>query len=257
MDPILELAERHNLFVIEDACQAHGAAYYSRKEGRWKKAGSMGVAAAFSFYPGKNLGACGEAGAVTTSDSTLAGKIRMLRDHGQLQKYRHEIEGYNGRLDSIQAGILLAKLKHLPEWNQRRRTIARRYDELFRSHLDGIILPYESPRTKAVYHLYVVRVKNRDQLQTQLAEANIATQIHYPTPLHLQRAYATMGHKEGDFPVTEKAATEILSLPMYPQLEPQQQKVIVRELSNLLLGVTAGIGNRNLEPVAAPEGHAD
>lgn len=257
MDPILEIAERHNLFVIEDACQAHGAAYYSRKEGRWKKAGSMGLAAAFSFYPGKNLGACGEAGAVTTNDPKLAGKVRMLRDHGQAQKYSHEIEGYNGRLDAIQAGILRAKLKHLAEWNQTRRTCARRYGELFRSQIDKIILPHESPLNKAVYHLYVIRVKNRDQLQRHLAQANIATQIHYPTPLHLQKAYATMGYKEGDFPVTEKAATEILSLPMYPQLEPQQQKVIVQELVDLLLGVTAGIGNPKLEPVAAPEGHAD
>jgi len=257
MDPILDLAERHNLFVIEDACQAHGAAYYSRKEGRWKKAGSMGVAAAFSFYPGKNLGACGEAGAVTTNDTKLAGRVRMLRDHGQAQKYSHEIEGYNGRLDAIQAGILRAKLKHLAEWNQKRRRCARRYGELFRPQNDKIILPHESPLNKAVYHLYVIRVKNRDQLQSHLAEANIATQIHYPTPLHLQRAYATMGYKEGDFPVAEKAATEILSLPMYPQLEPQQQKVIAQELVNMLLGVTAGIGNRSLEPVAAPEGHAD
>ena len=257
MDPILDLAERHNLFVIEDACQAHGAAYYSRKEGRWKKAGSMGVAAAFSFYPGKNLGACGEAGAVTTNDTKLAGRVRMLRDHGQAQKYSHEIEGYNGRLDAIQAGILRAKLKHLAEWNQKRRRCARRYGELFRPQNDKIILPHESPLNKAVYHLYVIRVKNRDQLQSHLAEANIATQIHYPTPLHLQRAYATMGYKEGDFPVAEKAATEILSLPMYPQLEPQQQKVIAQELVNLLLGVNAGIGNRSLEPVAAPEGHAD
>jgi dTDP-4-amino-4,6-dideoxygalactose transaminase len=257
MDPILEIAERYNLFVIEDACQAHGAAYYSRKEGRWKKAGSMGLAAAFSFYPGKNLGACGEAGAVTTNDAKLAGKVRMLRDHGQAQKYSHEIEGYNGRLDAIQAGILRAKLKHLAEWNQKRRRCARRYGELFRPQNDKIILPHESPRNKAVYHLYVIRVKNRDQLQSHLAEANIATQIHYPTPLHLQRAYATMGYKVGDFPVTEKAATEILSLPMYPQLEPQQQKVVVQELINLLLGATAGIGNPNWEPVAASEGHAD
>jgi dTDP-4-amino-4,6-dideoxygalactose transaminase len=128
---------------------------------------------------------------------------------------------------------------------------------LLRPQIDKIILPHESPLNKAVYHLYVIRVKNRDQLQAHLAQANIATQIHYPTPLHLQRAYATMGYKEGDFPVTEKAATEILSLPMYPQLEHQQQKVIVQELVDLLLGVTAGIGNSNLEPVAAPEGHAD
>ena len=257
MDPILEIAERYNLFVIEDACQAHGAAYYSRKKGRWKKAGSMGLAAAFSFYPGKNLGACGEAGAVTTNDLKLAGKVRMLRDHGQAQKYSHEIEGYNGRLDAIQAGILRTKLKHLAEWNEKRRICARRYGELFRSQIDKIILPHESALNKAVYHLYVIRVKNRDQLLAHLAQANIATQIHYPTPLHLQRAYATMGYKEGDFPVTEKAATEILSLPMYPQLEPQQQKVIVEELINLLLGVTASTGNPNLEPVAAAEGHAD
>ena len=256
MDPILELAERYKLFVIEDACQAHGAAYYSRKEGRWKKAGSMGVAAAFSFYPGKNLGACGEAGAVTTSDSTLAGKIRMLRDHGQLQKYRHEIEGYNGRLDSIQAGILQAKLKHLPEWNQRRRTIARRYDELFRSHLDGIILPYESPRTKAVYHLYVIRVKKRDQLQTHLAQANIMTQAHYPIPLHLQKSYARLGHKEGDFPVTEGAGAEILSLPMYPQLEHYQQERIVQEVIKLL--AAEAVGSRNPNPRSfVSEGRAD
>jgi dTDP-4-amino-4,6-dideoxygalactose transaminase len=164
----------------------------------------MGVAGAFSFYPGKNLGACGEAGAVTTNDTTLAGKVCMLRDHGQSQKYRHEMEGYNGRLDAIQAGILQAKLKHLPRWNQRRRTIARRYGQLFGSHIDGIVLPYESPRTKGVYHLYVIRVKNRDQLQTHLAQANIMTQAHYPTPLHLQKAYASLGHKEGDFPVTEE-----------------------------------------------------
>jgi dTDP-4-amino-4,6-dideoxygalactose transaminase len=248
MDPIVELAKRHNLSVIEDACQAHGAAYYSRKEHCWKKAGSMGVAAAFSFYPGKNLGACGEAGAVTTNDPELARKVRMLRDHGQAQKYSHEIEGYNGRLDAIQAGILQAKLKRLPQWNKRRRTIARRYDELFRSHLDGITLPYESSRSKAVYHLYVVRAKNRDQLQTHLAQANIMTQAHYPTPLHLQKAYARLGHKEGDFPVTEEAATEILSLPMYPQLELYQQKRVVQEIVKSLAGEAAGSRNPGLEP---------
>jgi dTDP-4-amino-4,6-dideoxygalactose transaminase len=257
MDAILEIAERHNLLVIEDACQAHGAAYYSRRENRWKKAGSMGSAAAFSFYPGKNLGACGEAGAVTTNDPKLAGKVRMLRDHGQAQKYSHEIEGYNGRLDAIQAGILRTKLKHLAEWNQKRRRRARRYGELLESQYDRIILPYESPLNKAVYHLYVIRVKNRDQVQAHLAQAKIATQIHYPTPLHLQAAYATLGYKTEDFPVTEKVAAEILSLPMYPQLEPQQQKVIVQELISSVVGVTASIGNPNLEPAAVPEGRAD
>jgi dTDP-4-amino-4,6-dideoxygalactose transaminase len=256
MDPILELAERYKLFVIEDACQAHGAAYFSRKENRWRKAGSTGLAGAFSFYPGKNLGACGEAGAVTTSDSTLAEKIRMLRDHGQLQKYRHEIEGYNGRLDAIQAGILQAKLKHLPQWNERRRAIARRYDELFRSHLDGITLPYESPRTKAVYHLYVIRVKNRDQLQAHLAQADIMTQAHYPTPLHLQKAYANLGHKEGDFPVAEEAAAEILSLPMYPQLGHHQQERIVQEVIKSLAGEAAGSRNPIVGSFVS-EGRAD
>jgi len=243
MDPILELAERYKLFVVEDACQAHGATYFSRRENRWRKAGSMGTAGAFSFYPGKNLGACGEAGAVTTNDSILAGKVRMLRDHGQLQKYRHEIEGYNGRLDAIQAGILQLKLKHLPRWNQRRQTIARQYDELFRSHLDGITLPYESPRTNAVYHLYVIRVQNRDQLQTHLTQASISTQVHYPTPLHLQAAYRTLGYKEGDFPVTEKAAAQILSLPMYPQLDRHQQERIVQEIIKSL--AREAVGSRN------------
>jgi len=203
MDPILELAERYNLLVIEDACQAHGAAYYSLKEHCWKKAGSMGAAAAFSFYPGKNLGACGEAGAVTTNDPELARKVRMLRDHGQAQKYSHEIEGYNGRLDAIQAGILTAKLERLAEWNQKRRAIARRYGELLPAQVERMILPYESSLQRAVYHLYVVRVGNRDRLQAHLARANITTQVHYPIPLHLQAAYATLGHKIGDFPVTE------------------------------------------------------
>ena len=250
MDPILELAQRHNLLVIEDACQAHGASYYSRRENRWKKAGSMGVAAAFSFYPGKNLGACGEAGAVTTNDPKLAGRVRMLRDHGQTRKYSHEIEGYNGRLDSIQAGFLRVKLQHLAEWNKKRCTHARRYGELFQSQTDRIILPHESALNKAVYHLYVVRVKNRDQLQARLAQANITTQIHYPTPLHLQAPYAPLGHKIGDFPVTEKAAAEILSLPMYPQLEQWQQERIVQEVTNSIGVETAGRGKSDLKPAA-------
>ena len=256
MDPILGLAERYNLLVIEDACQAHGATYYSRKESRWKKAGSMGLAAAFSFYPGKNLGACGEAGAVTTNDPELARKVHMLRDHGQAQKYNHEIEGYNGRLDAMQAGILRAKLKHLAEWNQERRAIARRYGELLRSQIDRIILPYESSLHRAVYHLYVIRVKNRDRLQAHLARANITTQVHYPIPLHLQAAYATLGHKIGDFPVTEKAAREILSLPMYPQLEAWQQREVVQELTHALAGETVDGRNPLLEPVAASENRA-
>src|SRR2546428_11144815 len=151
MDPILDLASHYNLIVVEDACQAHGAEYLSRKEGRWRKAGSMGRAAAFSFYPGKNLGACGEAGAVTTNDPEIARKVRMLRDHGQSRKYLHDIEGYNGRLDAVQAGILRAKLKHLREWNRKRREVARRYNEFFASLRGQVGLPYESSWAKAVY----------------------------------------------------------------------------------------------------------
>jgi dTDP-4-amino-4,6-dideoxygalactose transaminase len=227
MDPILELAGRYGLTVVEDACQAHGAEYFSKKEKGWKKAGSMGKAAAFSFYPGKNLGACGEAGAVTTYDAELAQKVRMLRDHGQAQKYRHEMEGYNGRLDAIQAGILRVKLRHLTAWNERRRECARRYQELFRSRHAEVGLPYEPSETKAVYHLYVVRVQDRDQLQKYLERANIGTGIHYPEPLHLQKAYSSLGYKKGDLPVSEEAALRVLSLPMYPGLTADQQDRIV------------------------------
>jgi len=222
MDPILELARRYNLIVVEDACQAHGAEYFSAKENRWCKAGSMGHAAAFSFYPGKNLGACGEGGAVTTNDAEIARKIRMLRDHGQSKKYYHDIEGYNGRLDSIQAGILHVKLGHLPEWNRKRQEAARRYNDLL-SSVDRVIAPYEPEWSRAVYHLYVIRVQDREGLQKHLADAHIGTGIHYPVPLHLQKSYAECGHKLGDFPVTEAVASEILSLPMYPQLQLAQQ----------------------------------
>jgi dTDP-4-amino-4,6-dideoxygalactose transaminase len=223
MDPILDLADRYNLIVIEDACQAHGAEYLSKKDNRWKKAGSMGVAAAFSFYPGKNLGACGEAGAVTTNDAEMARKIRMLRDHGQSQKYYHEVEGYNGRLDAIQAGILAIKLRHLQDWNAKRRQCAARYQELLGSTIDGIILPYEPPGSRGVYHLYVIRVDDRVQLQKHLSQAQIGTAIHYPVPLHLQKAYANLGRGEGSFPVAENVAKEIVSLPMFPGLEENQQ----------------------------------
>lgn len=223
MDSILELAVRYHLTVIEDACQAHGAEYFSKKEGRWRKAGSIGHAAAFSFYPGKNLGACGEAGAVTTNDEVLARKIRMLRDHGQSQKYHHEIEGYNGRLDAIQAGFLGVKLTHLDRWNQQRRELAGVYDGLLKGIGDGISVCTEAPWAKSIYHLYVIRVQNRDELIAKLALDSIGTGIHYPVPLHLQRAYGYLEHKQGDFPITERLAREIVSLPMYPGLKREQQ----------------------------------
>ena len=170
MDRILELAEAWNLIVVEDACQAHGAEYFSRKDKRWKRAGSMGKAAAFSFYPGKNLGACGEAGAVTTNDPDLAQRVRMLRDHGQAEKYYHDIEGYNGRLDAIQAGILQTKLRFLSEWNTRAAQESLRVPELLAEASDQVILPHAPSWANAVYHLYVIRSEERDQLRTYLSQ---------------------------------------------------------------------------------------
>jgi dTDP-4-amino-4,6-dideoxygalactose transaminase len=236
MDRILELADAYNLMVVEDACQAHGAEYFSQKERTWKKAGSMGRAAAFSFYPGKNLGACGEAGAVTTNDEALAQSVQMMRDHGQVKKYFHSMEGYNGRLDSIQAGILGHKLTYLSGWNERRRQAAEGYRELFSSCAihDVVTLPYAAPWARAVYHLYVVRSKNRDRLRKHLAEAGIDTGIHYPIPLHLQEAYRYLGYKKDDFPISERAAEEILSLPMFPGLLPEQQARVANAISDFV-----------------------
>jgi dTDP-4-amino-4,6-dideoxygalactose transaminase len=244
MDSILEIADRYGLIVIEDACQAHGALYYSRKEERWRKCGSIGVAGCFSFYPGKNLGACGEAGAVTTNDEEIARKISMLRDHGQAKKYHHEFEGYNGRLDAIQAGVLRVKLKRLSEWNEMRRQKAYLYNELLsrnsqyltldtrHSSPNGIIIPYEPSWAKAVYHLYIIRTKKRDELQKYLTENGIGTGLHYPIPLHLQKAYEYLGYVEGDFRITEKVASEILSLPMFPQLTAEQIEYIAERIKS-------------------------
>ena|SRR5579872_115169 len=222
MDAILELANRFDLTVVEDACQAHGAEYFSTKNNRWMKAGSMGKAAAFSFYPGKNLGACGEAGAVTTNDADLAAKVKMIRDHGQAKKYYHDIEGYNGRLDTIQAGLLHVKLPHLAKWNSERRDRAAEYNRLF-AGLDGVVAPYEPSWSRAVYHLYVIRTSDREGLIKHLNQAAIGTGIHYPIPLHLQKAYTTLNCLAGSFPVCERVASEIVSLPMFPQLKMEQQ----------------------------------
>lgn len=231
MDPILDLAEQYGLRVIEDACQAHGAEYYSRKKERWMKAGSIGRAAAFSFYPGKNLGACGEAGAITTNDAELAAKMKMLRDHGQAKKYYHAVEGYNARLDAIQAGILHAKLPHLAKWNFQRRDHAAGYRQMFTLADCGVNPPYQPTWSRPVYHLYVVRVGNRDGLMEELKKAGVGTAIHYPIPLHRQKAYAFMEYQQGDFPVAERVAVEILSLPMFPQLTASQQARVVEEVA--------------------------
>ncbi|MGC2764806.1 MAG: DegT/DnrJ/EryC1/StrS family aminotransferase [Candidatus Acidiferrum sp.] len=230
MDPILELAGKYNLFVIEDACQAHGAEYLSKKDNSWRRAGSMGKASAFSFYPGKNLGACGEAGAITTNDLTMAKQMKMIRDHGQAKKYYHDMEGYNGRLDSIQAGWLSVKLRHLARWNEARRALAHRYHDLLAEAKEAIVAPLEAPWTKGVYHLYVVRVQDREALQANLAEAGIGSGIHYPIPLHLQKAYEHLGYKKGDFPVTERVAAEIVSLPMFPQLTHGQLEEVANKV---------------------------
>ena len=231
MDPILELANRYNLIVIEDACQAHGAEYFSKKEHRWRKAGSMGRAAAFSFYPGKNLGACGEAGAVTTNDEAVAREVRMLRDHGQSRKYHHAVEGYNGRLDALQAGILHVKLRHLTRWNEGRRLSAEHYNELFGPMAGSVRVPHQPSWSKPVYHLYVIRTSYRDDLQRHLGEAGIGTGIHYPIPVHLQPAYTALGWRRGDFPVCEEAADQILSLPMFPGLRAEDRRRVVESVA--------------------------
>ena len=241
MDAILEIAEQYRLIVIEDACQAHGAEYFSHKQNRWLRAGSMGRAAAFSFYPGKNLGACGEGGAVTTNDNRLADAVKMIRDHGQAKKYYHDLEGYNGRLDAIQTGILSVKLKHLPEWNAKRRERAEKYNELFAAAEVGVQTPFEPSWSRAVYHLYVVRTQDRDGLMAHLAKAGIGTGIHYPIPLHLQRAYSSLNYRPGDFPETEKVAAEIVSLPMFPQLTAAQQASVVNEIVRFLQIVPAAV----------------
>jgi len=249
MDPILALARKHKLIVVEDACQAHGAEYFSKAANAWKKAGSMGDAAAFSFYPGKNLGACGEAGAVTTNNEAMAKTMRILRDHGQAQKYYHQIEGYNGRLDALQAGFLTTKLRHLAEWNRNRQEVANRYDQAFAA-VDGVVAPFCLDSARSVYHLYVIRVRQREALQKYLAKSGIGTGIHYPVPLHLQEAYRHLQYPAGTFPVCERVASDILSLPMYPQLRPDQSRRVVNEVAAFLSSRHVSANAEQVQPVA-------
>ncbi|MHC2995807.1 MAG: DegT/DnrJ/EryC1/StrS family aminotransferase [Candidatus Atribacteria bacterium] len=228
MDPIMKLAKKHNLKIIEDAAQAHGAEY------KGKKVGSIGDVACFSFYPGKNLGAYGDAGMVVTNNDEIAEKIKLLRNHGRItKKYEHEIEGYSSRLDNLQAAILRVKLRHLDIWNESRRRNAKKYNELL-SSISGIIAPYEADYAKHIYHLYVIRAEGRDELREELKSKGIATGIHYPIPLHLQPAYNYLGYKEGDFPITERCSQKILSLPMFAELTGEQIDKIVEliKLSN-------------------------
>src|SRR5882762_731808 len=212
MDPIRQLADKHGLVVIEDACQAHGARYKGRRTG------SLGHAAAFSFYPGKNLGAYGDGGAVVTSDAAVAKRLAMLRNYGQKEKYQHMFRGFNRRLDTLQAAVLRTKLKHLDKWNEARRQHAKSYSRLLAQ--SGLVVPRASALCESVWHLYVIRINQRDALKEHLATRGISVGIHYPIPIHLQPAYRDLGHQPGDFPVTEEYSRQILSLPMYAELTP-------------------------------------
>lgn len=222
MDTILKIARQFGLLVIEDAAQAHGARYKNRR------AGSLGDAAAFSFYPGKNLGAYGDGGAVVTNDARLVERIRMLRDLGMRVKYHHEIKGFNHRLDTMQAAVLRVKLRHIDDWNVARRRIAQQYSDQLADL--PILTPFSPDWAEHIYHLYVIRTQNRDALQRHLMEAGIASGLHYPIPIHLQLAYQELGYQEGDFPITEQYAKEILSLPMYPELEPEAVDYVVNTI---------------------------
>jgi dTDP-4-amino-4,6-dideoxygalactose transaminase len=215
MDPIMAIAARHKLWVVEDAAQAHGASYKGRP------AGSIGQLAAWSFYPGKNLGSCGEGGAVTGQDAVLLDTVRRLREHGQSRKYYHDEEGYNGRLHAIQAGFLRVKLRHLAEWNEGRRRAAAAYRSAL-ADIPQIRLPEEAGYARHVYHLFVIRAERRDDLQAHLTARKIGTGLHYPLPLHLQKAYAHLKLGPGSYPVTERVAQNILSLPMFPELTGAQ-----------------------------------
>ena len=238
MDPILQLAAKYNLFVIEDACQAHGAEYYSKKEKQWRRAGTMGKAAAFSFYPTKNLSAYGEAGLVTTRDPEFAEHMRRLRTHGSARRYRHEEFGWNARMDAIQAAILRVKLPYIAEWNQQRRERAASYDQLlaqtglWSAKFDSPLRPLQiSPHAHHVFHQYVVRAKRRDELRQFLTDRKIGTEIYYPIPLHLQPCFAYLGYREGDLPVSERASKEVLALPMFPELTESEQKWVVESMA--------------------------
>jgi len=221
MDSINTITKKYNLFVIEDACQAHGSEY------KGKKVGSIGDIACFSFYPTKNCGAYGDGGMIVTNNEEIAKKLSMLRNYGQSQKYYYDFVGINSRLDEIQAAVLRVKLKHLDEWNERRRSIAKLYNELLKD--SNVILPIEKNYTKHVYHLYVIRSKNRDELQQYLLEKGIQTQIHYPLPVHKQKAYLDLGF-DVSLPITEKVCNEILSLPMYTWLHEEEILKVVEEI---------------------------
>ena len=228
MDPIMDIAKKHGLFVIEDACQAHGAEY------KGKRAGSIGDAGCFSFYPGKNLGAYGEAGAVVANNIELEKKIRILRDHGQSKKYYHDLIGWNARMDGIQGAILNVKLKYLEKWNEDRRKNAKLYNKLLGDTFE-VITPKEADYDKHIYHIYTLRVNNRDEIIIRLKEKYIQCSIHYPELVHLQKAYHFHNKERISFPKAEKCANEFLSLPMFPELTEKQIEYIIHEIKIFLV----------------------
>ncbi|TLD40948.1 MAG: DegT/DnrJ/EryC1/StrS aminotransferase [Candidatus Jettenia ecosi] len=221
MDKVLEIAQNHNLYVIEDAAQAHGAQY------KGKNIGTFGDCACFSFFPGKNLGAYGDAGAITTNNDEIANKIRMFANHGRMEKYNHEFEGINSRLDGLQAAILDVKLKHLEKWTERRRNIAKMYDEGLKN---VVITPHNQNNVRHVYHLYVIKTKNREKVKNFLEGKGVSTGIHYPIPLPLLKAYSHLGYKPTDFPVSYKLKEEILSLPIHGDMSDEQVGYVIEQL---------------------------
>jgi dTDP-4-amino-4,6-dideoxygalactose transaminase len=227
MDPILAVARKYELFIVEDACQAHGAMY------KGQKAGSMGDVGCFSFYPGKNLGAYGEAGLVVTDNPDIADRVRILRDHGQNEKYYHALLGWNARMDGFQGAILSVKLKYLEQWNEARRAHAQIYNELLAGE-EVLILPLEMDYATHVYHIFALRLPKRDALLEALKHKNIFCGIHYPVPIHLQEAYRFLQYEEGSFPIVEKCAREVLSLPMFPELQTEQIEKVAVEIQSFI-----------------------
>ncbi|HDH02518.1 MAG TPA: DegT/DnrJ/EryC1/StrS family aminotransferase, partial [Nitrospirae bacterium] len=227
MDAILDIARRHNLKIIEDACQAHGAVYKGRK------VGSIGDIGCFSFYPGKNLGAYGDGGALTTEDDNTAEQLRLLRNYGQKTKYEHLLKGFNSRLDEMQAAVLRVKLRHLDKWNKRRVEIAGHYTDLLAG--SGLAVPEKN--SNSVWHIYPARTKERDNLMNYLEQKNIKTLIHYPIPIHLQSAYKESGYREKDLPVTEQYAKELLSLPLYPEMNDSEVNFIADNIKDFFSGL--------------------
>jgi dTDP-4-amino-4,6-dideoxygalactose transaminase len=232
MPEILKIAKENNLKVIEDAAQAHGASI-KMPDGKWQVVGGLGDVGCFSFYPSKNLGALGDGGMVVTNNEEIYKRLLMLRDYGRISKYEHSIIGYNARLDTLQAAILRIKLKKLNSWNKMRQKAANIYNRLL-NDVEGVITPYLAPWAEHIYHVYAIRAKSRDALLNRLKDNGVGALIHYPVPLHLQKAYENLGYKRGDFPVSEKIAQEIISLPMYPHIKVAQIKFVAKIIQETL-----------------------